>query len=41
MTLHLWEWASRSSLIDARRFARNFQDALRGMWQTWHDKQQR
>ncbi len=29
-----------SPLFDAARFARNFEDALWGMWQAWDDKQQ-
>ena len=31
----LREQASTSPLFDARRFARNLEEALRGMWQTW------
>ncbi|MGA9665932.1 MAG: hypothetical protein WBQ69_05715, partial [Gallionella sp.] len=30
-----------SPLFDAPRFARNFGDALWGMWQVWNGKQQK
>jgi protein O-GlcNAc transferase len=30
-----------SPMFDAPRFARNFEDALMGMWQTWKGKQQK
>jgi protein O-GlcNAc transferase len=36
----LRQQVSASPLFDAPRFARNFEDALMGMWQTWKDKQQ-
>ena len=36
----LREQASASPLFNAERFARNFEEALWGMWQTWCDKQQ-
>jgi predicted O-linked N-acetylglucosamine transferase (SPINDLY family) len=37
----LREQASTSPLFDARRFTRNLEEALWGMWQTWLDDRQK